>query len=270
VATSNTDQNQFLNYRRSQLYDVALKMQFAGDCILPFHYLLINHARAFVCEEKYDWTLVNCRGNNLKEAILEERHSLSDLLIQDQGKQSRDLEKEYKQRLKELRERLQGDQWKDRFKTFDDFINFAFADDGPYWIEASAHAKRALQSYVDDQENKDAPDLRIIQKLKNAENTFSLQDAMRFAQSSPPFKAHIYGIAISAYSRVHDPSLNSRQRASAAGRVDTFMAVYLPYCRYFVTNDSGQFDCHKKVASLTGNKTDIFMYREFWKLLPYD
>ena len=122
---------------------------------------------------------------------------------------------------------------------------------------------------MQDEESRDPADGRVIQELKIAEEKFSPQDAMRFAQSSPPFRAHIYGIACSAYSRVHDPSLNSRQRASAAGRIDTFTTLYLPYCRYFVTNDPGQFDCHKKVASMTGNKTGVFMYQEFWESLPY-
>jgi hypothetical protein len=270
LATSNTEENQFLDYRRSQLFDWTLKMQNAGDCLLPFHDLLMNHARAFACEKEYDWTSVNCHGNNLKEAIVEERHGLSNSLIQDQRKQNLDLEKQFKQKFKEIRGRLQeDDMWKGRFQSLDDFMNFAFANDGPYWKEAAAHVRRALQICVQDEESRDPADVRVIQELKIAEEKFSPQDAMRFAQSAPPFRAHIYGIACSAYSRVHDPSLNSRQRASAAGRIDTFTTLYLPYCRYFVTNDPGQFDCHKKVASMTGNKTGVFMYQEFWESLPY-
>jgi hypothetical protein len=270
MATSNTEENQFLDYRRSQLFDLTLKMQNAGDCLLPFHYLLMNHARAFACEEEYAWTSVNSQGSNLKQAIVEERHSFSDPLIQDQRKQNRDLEKQFKQKFTAIRGRVQeDDKWKDRFQSLDDFMNFAFAYGGPYWVEAAAHVRRALQICVQDEESKDPTDVRVIQKLKNAEEKFSPQDAMRFAQSSPPFRAHIYGIACAAYARVHDPSLNSKQRASAAGRIDTFTTLYLPYCRYFVTNDPGQFDCHKKVASMAGNKTGVFLYQDFWNSLPY-
>jgi hypothetical protein len=270
MATSNTEENQFLDYRRSQLFDLTLKMQNAGDCLLPLHCLLMNHARAFACEEDYDWTSVNCHGSHLKQAIVEERHGFSDSLIQDQRKLNRDLEKQFKQKFAAIRGRLrEDDKWKDRFQSLDDFMNFAFAYDGPYWVEAAAHVRRALQICVQDEESKDPTDVRVIQKLKNAEEKFSPQDAMRFAQSSPPFRAHIYGIACAAYARVHDPSLNSKQRASAAGRIDTFTTVYLPYCRYFVTNDPGQFDCHKKVASMVGSKTGVFMYQDFWKSLPY-
>lgn len=269
LATSNTAETQSLDYRRSQLFDLTLRMQNAGDCLLPFHYLLMNHARAFACGEKYDWTLVNCYGYKLKEAIVERRHDLKESLIQEQRKHNLDLEKQYKQRFKGIRGRLQeDDEWKDRFQSLDEFIKFAFADDGPYWREAVAHVKRALQIWTEEEESKDPSDARVIQELKDAEREFSLQDAVRFAESSAPFKAHIYGIACTAYSRVHDPSLNSRQRERAAGRIDTFTTLYLPYCRHFVTNDPGQFDCHRKVASMIGNGTRVFMYQDFWKELP--
>lgn len=270
LATSNTEGNRLLDYRRTQLFEVTLRMQNAGDCLLPFHYLLINHARAFVSEERYDWALVNCHGNKLKEAIIEQRHDFSDQLIQEQRNQNLDLERQYKQRFKEIRGRLQGDvKWKDRFQSLGDFLKFAFGDDGPYWREAAAHVKKALQISVEEEESKEPSDIKAIRELKDAGNRFSVSDAMRFAEACPPFKAHMYGIACSAYSRAHDPSLNSRERAGSAGRVDTLMAAYLPYCRYFVTNDSGQFDCHKKVASILGNKADVLMYEEFWKSLPY-
>lgn len=259
-----------LEYRRSQLFDLTLKVQNAGDCVLPFHCLLMNHARVFACDDKYDWTLVNCYGKNLKEAIVEGRHGLSDSLIEEQRRQNLDLEKQFKQKFQAIRERLQDEvKWKDRFQSLDDFMNFAFAEDGPYWVEATAHVKRALQIWVEEEESKTLIDSMVIQELKDAENKFSVQDAMRFAKSSPPFKAHIYGVACSAYSRVHNPALNSRQRASAAGRIDTFATLYLPYCRFFVTNDPGQFDCHRKVASMLGNETGVFMYEDFWSSLPY-
>ncbi|HUA97672.1 MAG TPA: hypothetical protein VMA34_05045 [Terracidiphilus sp.] len=259
------------DYRRTQLFEVTLKLQNAGDCILPFHYLFMNHVRAFACGAKYDWTLVNCYGHKLKEAIVEQRHGLEDSLIREQRKQNLDLDKQFKQKFKGIRGRLQEDnEWRDRFQSLDEFMKFAFADDGPYWREAVAHVKRALQIWVEEEESKEPSDAKVIQELKEAESRFSLQDAIRFAESSPPFKAHIYGIACTAYSWVHNPSLNSRQRETAAGRIDTFTTLYLPYCRYFVTNDRGQFDCHRNVGSMIGNRARIFMYQDFWEELPYD
>jgi hypothetical protein len=244
-------------------------MQNAGDCVLPFHYLLINHVRAFVDDRQYDWTFLNCHGNNLKEAIVEQRHGLSNELIQEQRKCNLDLERQYKQKFKEIRGWVQEDgKWRNRFQSHDDFIHFAFGNNGPYWQEAVAHIKKALQISLEEEENKDPIDVNVILGLKNAVNAFSVSDAIRFAEACPPFKAHMYAIACTAFARIHDPSLNSKERARSAGRVDTFTALYLPYCRYFVTNDPGQFDCHNKVAVLLGGKTGVFMYEDFWKSLP--
>ncbi len=270
LATANNENNQLLDYRRKQLFEITLRLQNAGDCLLPFHYLLINHVKAFVCDERYDWTIVNCCGNKLKETIVEQRHGLSDQLVQEQRKQNLDLEKQYKLKFTDIRGQILADEnWKDRFHSLDNFIHFAFGDNGPYWIEAASHVKKALQISVEEEESQNPNDVPIIRKLKDAENRITVSDVKQFVDVSPPFKAHIYGIAYTAYSRIHDPSLNSKQRASSAGRVDTFMTLYLPYCRYFVTNDNGQFDCHKKVASKLGNVTDVFMYEDFWKSLPY-
>ncbi|MFP5237797.1 MAG: hypothetical protein ACLGSD_18025 [Acidobacteriota bacterium] len=258
-------------YRRAQLFDLTLKLQNAGDCILPFHHLFINHVKAFVCEREYDWTVVNCRGNSLKKAIIDERHGLGDSLIEEQRKQNRELEYQFKRRFRDIRGRLQEDgRWKDRFPSLGSFISFGFAEDGPYWREAVAHVKRAIEICREEEESKAQSDSKVIEKLKNAANEFCLRDAMRFAESSPPFRAHIYGIACSAYSRVHDPLLTSKQRETAAGRIDTFTSLYLPYCRYFVTNDDGQFNCHNNVVALIGTETQVHIYRDFWQALPYE
>lgn len=268
-ATSNTEENRLLNYRRTQLFETTLRMQQAGNCLLPFHYLFINHVRAFVGEGRYDWTFVNCYGNKLREAIVEERHGLSDQVIQEQRKQQVELEKEYKRKFKDIRERVKDDErWNDRFRSLEDFMRFGFGEEGPYWREAIAHMKKALQILVEEEQGRDPSDAKIIMELKDAENRLVISDAKRFAETSPPFKAHLYGIACSAYARVHDPTLNSKERDRSAGRIDTFTALYLPYCRHFVTNDSGQFDCHRRVASMLGSATSVYMYEDFWKSLP--
>jgi hypothetical protein len=49
-----------------------------------------------------------------------------------------------------------------------------------------------------------------------------------------------------------------------AGRVDQFMAVYLPYCHQFVTNDKDQQKCLQEIAKLCGLKTQVRLYAEFY------
>jgi hypothetical protein len=79
----------------------------------------------------------------------------------------------------------------------------------------------------------------------------------------------VLGIARSEYSRVHDPSLNREQREKSAGRADTYMSIYLPCCRFFVTKDPGQFDSLAPTASGCGLKSEVIFYSDFWDKLPY-
>jgi hypothetical protein len=58
------------SYRRKQLVGMILRLQNAGDCILPFHVLLINHVRAYSAEQSYDWHSVDCIGTKLKQTIV--------------------------------------------------------------------------------------------------------------------------------------------------------------------------------------------------------
>jgi hypothetical protein len=164
----------------------------------------------------------------LREAIIEERHGLTDQLLHEQRKQHLELEKEYKQKFKDIRERVKDDErWKGCFQSLEDFIDFAFGEDGPYWREAVAHMKKALRISAEEEQEREPHDARIVRDLKDAENKLVISDAKRFAKISPPFMAHMYGIACTAYARVHNSLLNSKERDRCAGRVDTFTALYL-------------------------------------------
>ena len=58
--------------------------------------------------------------------------------------------------------------------------------------------------------------------------------------------------------------LDRRQQSlGKAGRYDMFSAVYLAYCRVFVTNDEGQFKALNEVAELLDRDVAILMYDDF-------
>ena len=255
-------------YRNTQLFELALKIQSAGNCILPFNYLLKNHVHGFLAGTDFDWKRVNCLGNQLKERIVENRHELSKELTDQQREQNMQQEREYKEELKRKRNIVQEDpEWRARFTSFEDFSAFALGVAGPYWkvaiqlIELAVELERAESLTGDDP-------LGSLQATKSSEN-LSLDDVVKFARQCPPFESSLYGIVSSAYSRIHDPLLNRRERGKAPGRVDTFMACYLPYCRFFVTNDTGQFDCYTRVVAKLGLETEVCRYEEFWTSLPY-
>ena len=48
-----------------------------------------------------------------------------------------------------------------------------------------------------------------------------------------------------------------------AGRLDLFMATYLPYCDRFVTKDRGQYNSLSFVASEAGMPTEVQTYYGF-------
>jgi len=82
-----------------------------------------------------------------------------------------------------------------------------------------------------------------------------------FIDRCEPFKALLIALAFSQYDMcIRDPRKPSLGKA---GRHDMFSAVYLPYCRVFVTNDPGQWKALTVVANLMGCEAQILMYADF-------
>ncbi|MCU1326930.1 MAG: hypothetical protein JWN34_2300 [Bryobacterales bacterium] len=86
-------------------------------------------------------------------------------------------------------------------------------------------------------------------------------EARDFMERCPPFKSLLAALCFSQYDRCiraeRAPSLGK------AGRVDMFSAVYLAYCRVFVTEDKGQWKALTAVAELTGREMQIQEYKDF-------
>jgi hypothetical protein len=253
-------------YKNKQLYDMALSLQSAGDPMLPFNYLLIAHVREYCTSAEYDWKGANCSGEHLREAIIDNRHGLTGQLTKEQLTSNKNTEKEYKNSLKSFRKLLQEvENSLDLFATPEDFLKQAFEQDGRFWRLGASLMNQALEIIREEE-----PEIVLVPAtLGLSKKPFIPTDGSRFAGLCPPFNSLILGIAQSEYSRVHDPSLNNVQRDKSAGRADTYMSIYLPYCRFFVTNDAGQFDSLAPTASRSGLKAEVLMYRDFWDRLPY-
>ena len=86
-------------YKNKQLYDMALSLQSAGDPMLPFNYLLIAHVREYCTSAAYDWKAANCSGEHLREAIIDNRHGMTEQLTKEQLASNKITEKEYKRPL---------------------------------------------------------------------------------------------------------------------------------------------------------------------------
>jgi len=257
-------------YRRRQLLETFLRLQNAGDCLLPFHLLLINHVQSYSSEESYDWSKVDSTGYKLEEAIVEFRQDLSDELAAAQGEEIRSSERRYKGMFETVRrnlaEVLEGhDSWSLR-----QFMEFVFKADGSYWGTAAGLMTRALTAEGEQPSATSEAD-SLAETAETFSSTvrreFSAQEAREFASECPPFRAMLLGIARSEFSRAHDKSLNREQRRKAAGRIDTYSSIYLPYCRMFVTSDRGQFELLSYVSKQLAAETEVVMYDRLWEYL---
>jgi len=85
----------------------------------------------------------------------------------------------------------------------------------------------------------------------------------QFMNSCPPFRAFVYALLLVWYDR----SLRERHMAEKfrAGRLDLYMAVYLPYCDQFITAEDGgeQERCLREVANAADLKTEVRSYDDF-------
>jgi hypothetical protein len=253
-------------YKNKQLFDMALSLQSAGDCMLPFHYLLISQIRQYVSVASFDWRMANCDGHQMREAIIDNRHGFTDQLTREQRDSNKAAEDEYKDSLKAFRELLQDPAYSgEPFLNSEAFMRQAFQVDGRFWKLGASLMNKALEIIREEQ-----PGAVIVQPiLRGLDGLFAADDAREFAAICPPFNSLLLGIAQTEYSRVHDPSRNRPQRDKSAGRTDTYMSIYLPYCRFFVTNDLGQLDTLDPTAVRSGCEAEVMMYDDFWNKMPY-
>ncbi len=83
----------------------------------------------------------------------------------------------------------------------------------------------------------------------------------RFYDECDPFRAHMESFCAALYERCVRP--DSIGPSLRTGRNDTFMAIYLPYCDQFVTDDMRQLQCYRQIISIAGLSTAVFSYEEF-------
>jgi hypothetical protein len=77
----------------------------------------------------------------------------------------------------------------------------------------------------------------------------------------PPFKALLVALCLAQYDRcIRD---ERQESLGKAGRVDVLSAVYLPYCKKYVTHDGGQCQALNAVAELMRAQVSIAQYEDF-------
>ena len=82
----------------------------------------------------------------------------------------------------------------------------------------------------------------------------------RFVAECPPFQALLMAICVVQYDRsIREPD----GKKPSSDRNDLLMAVYLPYCDEFVSDDRGQQTWLREVVSLCNLPTRVRWHREF-------
>ena len=82
---------------------------------------------------------------------------------------------------------------------------------------------------------------------KKDDGTDGDEESIRlFYDLCPPFRAMVVTMLISQYDRCFR-DISKGEPSLRAGRVDTLMATYLPYCNIFVSEDPSQVNLLREV-----------------------
>jgi hypothetical protein len=229
--------------RRDLLLSVSRSLLPGGDCILPFNWLLERHIEEFEKNPAYDWQKVAVCPPSLADTLLRDRNFFSNELAAQQLSHARQLQDQFEAPFDNIRPEFDEIfRRHDRRIDFSEFLGIMFGPSGAYWA-IGAELYRHVAG--------DPPDEEKVQ---------------RFATACPPFHALLIAYARAQYERCV-AAAPAASRSRLANRVDTFMAVYLPYCAQFVTADEDQHRCFSTVVSELKLSTSVLMYDEFWNAM---
>jgi hypothetical protein len=227
--------------RRALLISVVRSLFAGGDCILPFNWLLEGHIEEFEKNPDYDWQKVAVCPPSLAEAVLHDENFFSDELANQQFSVARQLQDQFEAPFDRLRPEFEEifHMYGRRIDSFAEFLGVMFGPGGSYWA-IGAELYRHVAGNCPDEEK-----------------------VRRFVAACPPLHSLLVAYARAQYERcvTATPPTN---RKRLANRVDTFMAIYLPYCAQFVTADEDQHRCFSTVASELKLSTSVLMYEQFW------
>ncbi len=227
--------------RRALLLSVSRSLLAGGDCILPFNWLLEQHIQAFESNPAYDWQHVPVCPPDLAETLLRDKSFFSRKLAVEQLEHAQKMQDDFEAPFKRIRPEFEEifRRHGRRIDSFSEFLGVMFGPGGSYWAIGAE-----LYRHV-------------------AGNSPEEQKVRQFVAACPPFHSLLVAYARAQYERCVAvvPSAN---RKRLANRVDTFMAVYLPYCAQFVTADEDQHQCFSTVASELKLGTSVLMYEQFW------
>jgi hypothetical protein len=223
--------------RRNQLLAVCRQLIVSGDCIKPHHDIVRLTVAHFEASPLFDWTDVYVRFPLVEREIAKLEH-FDDELSRQEREETRALQKKFDDLYDVAK--LGFDKHFASSTTppgsLSEFVS-RLQTDGIFWSQASKLYERVAGKSAD-------------------ENTIR-----RFVAQCDPFRSLMLALCAAQYDRcVRPPSSGPSLRS---GRNDTFMAVYLPYCHHFVSDDAGQLACFEAVSSISCLNVPVHSYNDF-------
>jgi hypothetical protein len=225
--------------RRRKLLRVCKQLLPAGDCIDPQHEILRKMIPEFEANPSFDWRSLRVDFPQAQDVIARQENF---------GDQEARQEREENEQLKDQFARV----YEDAKPHFDRLFTSGAASPprdvaelvarfqipgGVFWTLAGNLYARV---------GKKTPDETLMHK---------------FVAECDPFRALMIAFFAAQYDLCVRPERVGPSFKS--GRNDTVMAICLPYCHQFVTNDKGQLACYRAVASIAGLDMIVRSYEEF-------
>lgn len=224
--------------RRIQLLGIVERLLKLGMCIIPFHVIIEEQAKAYLANrDAYEWRSVNVRFPEAEGEVVRQE------IIHEVSEQTREA----------LR------QWDKDFRAIFSNARPAFQK----LFEGRSGERPSLQTVTERLLGEGGAHREIAVNLfeRGTGTRLSQAEVQDFTERCLPFKALLVALCFSQYDRcIRDERQESLGRA---GRLDMFSAAYLPYCKVFVTNDEAQCKALKSVAEMIGRDMDVLMYSEF-------
>jgi hypothetical protein len=225
--------------RRRKLLRVCGLLLSAGDCIDPQHEILRKLVAEFEAAPSFDWRKVPIDFPEAQVAIARGEYSSDD----DAGQEREENEKlkdQFAQVYEDAKphfDRLFPSGAKNWPRNVAELVAGLQIPGGAFWNLAGNNYARV---------GKKSPDEALMRK---------------FVADCDPFRALMVAFIAAQYDLCLRPERVGPSFRS--GRNDTLMAICLPYCHQFVTNDKGQLACYSAVASVAGLDVTIRSYEEF-------
>jgi hypothetical protein len=209
-----------------------------GRCILPTHWILeLLIPEYFRDPAQFDWRRINVEAKIFERALV--LRDFTDELCADQRKEQFLLIERFNQFWRDLRRKLDpyfAIEPQKRPTRFPQAAEIARMDDGVLWAIGAKLCEHEVGRTPSDAEVK------------------------AFMKACPQFLAACYGLCGAWYDESLKPLTDDMP---AVGRNDLMMAVYLPYCRRFITHDFPQERRLREITVEAGIDCEILSYENF-------